>query len=71
MSDGGEVADPDDVDRLLIATASTSGTGYRVQRVVRNDADEIIAVEANGAHGKGLAVRARKAVVLRGTGGSP
>jgi 3-oxosteroid 1-dehydrogenase len=43
-------------------------TGYRVQRVIRNEADEIVGVEASGASGKGLAVRARKAVIFA-TGG--
>ena len=67
MSDGGEVA-----VRTMSSAARRDGvdirTGYRVQRVVRNEADEIVGVEANGASGKGLAVRARKAVIFA-TGG--
>ena len=67
MSDGGEVA-----VRTMSSAARRDGvdirTGYRVQRVIRNEADEIVGVEANGASGKGLAVRARKAVIFA-TGG--
>jgi 3-oxosteroid 1-dehydrogenase len=67
MSDGGEVA---------IRTMSSAArhddvdirTGYRVQRVIRNERDEIVGVEASGASGKGLTVRARKAVIFA-TGG--
>src|SRR6202020_2377471 len=63
MSDGGEVA-----VRTMSSAARRDGvdirTGYRVQRVVRNEADEIVGVEANGASGNGLAVRARKAVIF-------
>ena len=67
MSDGGEVA-----VRTMSSAARRDGvdirTGYRVQRVVRNEADEIVGVEANGASGKGLAVRARKSTSARRLG---
>jgi 3-oxosteroid 1-dehydrogenase len=43
-------------------------TGMRVQRVVRNARNDIVGVEADGADGKTVAIRARKAVIFA-TGG--
>jgi 3-oxosteroid 1-dehydrogenase len=67
MSDGGEVA-----VRTMSETARRDGveirTGMRVQRVVRNARNEIVGVEADGADGKTVAIRARKAVIFA-TGG--
>jgi 3-oxosteroid 1-dehydrogenase len=67
MSDGGEVA-----IRTMSATARRDGveirTGIRVQRVIRNERDEIVGVEADSAEGKTVAIRARKAVIFA-TGG--
>jgi 3-oxosteroid 1-dehydrogenase len=67
MSDGGEVA-----VRTMSQTALRDGveirTGMRVQRVIRNDQNEVVGVEADGADGKSVALRARKAVIFA-TGG--
>jgi 3-oxosteroid 1-dehydrogenase len=67
MSDGGEVA-----VRTMSETARRDGvdirTGVRVQRVIRNDQNEIVGVEADAAEGKTIAVRACKAVIFA-TGG--
>jgi 3-oxosteroid 1-dehydrogenase len=67
MSDGGEVA-----VRTMSETARRDGveirTGMRVQRVIRNDQNEVVGVEADSADGKTIALRARKAVIFA-TGG--
>jgi 3-oxosteroid 1-dehydrogenase len=67
MSDGGEVA-----IRTMSETARRDGveirTGMRVQRVVRNARNDVVGVEADGADGKTVAIRARKAVIFA-TGG--
>jgi 3-oxosteroid 1-dehydrogenase len=67
MSDGGEVA-----VRTMSEAARRDGveirTGMRVQRVVRNERNEVVGVEADGADGRTVAVRARKAVIFA-TGG--
>jgi hypothetical protein len=67
MSDGGEVA-----IRTMSGAARRDGvdirTGFRVQRVIRNERDEIVGVEASDAGGATLAVRGRKAVIFA-TGG--
>ena len=59
---------PDDVGSAARRDGVDIRTGYRVQRVIRNESDEIVGVEANGASGKSFAVRARKAVIFA-TGG--
>ena len=67
MSDGGEVA-----VRTMSETARRDGveirTGMRVQRVIRNDQNEIVGVEADDADGKTIAIRARKAVIFASGG---
>jgi succinate dehydrogenase/fumarate reductase flavoprotein subunit len=67
MSDGGEVA-----VRTMSEAARRDGvgirTGMRVQRVIHNDQNEVVGVEADGADGKTVAIRARKAVIFA-TGG--
>lgn len=67
MSDGGEVA-----IRTMSEAARRDGveirTGMRVQRVVRNDLNEVVGVEADGTDGRSVTLRARKAVIFA-TGG--
>jgi 3-oxosteroid 1-dehydrogenase len=67
MSDGGEVA-----VRTMSEAAGREGvdirTGMRVQRVIRNDQNEIVGVEADDATGCSVSLRARKAVIFA-TGG--
>jgi 3-oxosteroid 1-dehydrogenase len=62
MSDGGEVA-----IRTMSAAAKRDGvdirTGHRIQRLIRNAADEVIGVEADTTKGKKRFL-ARKAVVF-------
>jgi 3-oxosteroid 1-dehydrogenase len=67
MSDGGEVA-----IRTMSAAARRDGidirTGYRVQRVLRNGAGEVVGVAADTAEGRGYRFFARKAVVFASGG---
>jgi 3-oxosteroid 1-dehydrogenase len=67
MSDGGQVA-----IRTLSAAAQRDGvdirTGHRVQRAIRNGADEVIGVEADTPGEPGLRFGACKAVIFA-TGG--
>ncbi len=63
MSDGGEVA-----IRTMSAVAKRDGvdirSGYRVQRLIRNTAGEVVGVEADTDTGRSLRFFARKAVVF-------
>ena len=63
MSDGGQVA-----TRTLSQSCRRDGvdikTSQRVQKVIMNDKGEVIGVEALGATGKVMKVKARKAVIF-------
>jgi len=67
MSDGGEVA-----IRTMSAAARRDGieirTGHRVQRVVLDQSDRVVGVEADTAEGGHIRFKARKAVIFASGG---
>jgi 3-oxosteroid 1-dehydrogenase len=67
MSDGGEVA-----IRTMSAAARRDSieirTGYRVQRVVLDQSDRVVGVEADTAEGGNIRLKARKAVIFASGG---
>jgi len=67
MSDGGQVATRT-LSQACRRDAVDIKTSQRVTKVVMNDQGEVIGVEAQGATGKTLRVKARKAVIFA-TGG--
>jgi 3-oxosteroid 1-dehydrogenase len=67
MSDGGKVAIKT-MSEAAIRDGVEIRTGHRVQRLITNDANQVVGVEADRSDGKTVRLRARKAVIFASGG---